>query len=1022
MARTVTDFIICYFEEYWTEDYAYSGYVEGASPIRSYTAPSWYSSDLVGLAFYGQVFHTFEMKVTATEKYRLGGAGSEHILPDDAVVTVTEVWTAKYFDGSVVRGPTTVTHTDTVANIELVFPFLRKSKSLGGSGLETPWFSFSCGEAGAHACSAITWYGQELAWPTLSFSESYTATVNAGVYNGEPVMGSVSLVSGGSISCQCDGGYERNGYLRLASYHVNVSVVGEGPNSYTVKLEPKDYDGNSLVGPESDRHSGYVLFGDLYTVDENDSHRIASINNSTYTGDASKYCKKVTLPLDTTYNFPVARVRDNCTVVITTEGIGGITTPPIPGWESYPPDAFPVRYEVNHEQRVRSELTKVTAVLDRENFFGLAPAARDLANFDDAHPGIYALHRFHEEAAVTCKEVATVQQFDSKLLGLGYIGGWSPSPGCSFSLIGTEMEFTTPSSAFSPSFFLSNPQTWNFRPYRYFTFDYDVVSGGTVSLTITLNDTSSGTVRKKFYVVSLSGTGTYNVDLCWPSAIVTEVSGEGVMLMASRLTTENQAEKTGVTDSAYAGTGTGLKERFSGFRGCSDATFAFSGPSVVRISNLKKTCIIGDIQFNHWTQQKSELNDAGTFGNLDYKDAWRIPQSGQQVKQYIDLLDTRQSMNVAHGSYSLASVWLSPTTVDTLGGLVTPAATLYGWWSQHNADMTWLGRRNPVPAALPVYVTLGSYYFNGHTGMSEIAALDYDPSDNPVLVQCESVVGSVFSGTGFKAAKDTVIHVYGTSGLGTIDQVYSTLLGGYGRLALDRYRPKDVAADPTQTQNLEHYVSMWPSEKQYVYNTGLHNIFWIGVQGTPKGKKPSLDYFRSGRHLRSYFNSVDQFPYIGVARNQLPLSWFDSAPSTDIEKASVKWNVNSRWNKARVLHINTDETLNVSDSSDEGRTLVFIMNIESGTKCADFSITEHGKMFVYYILDGGTTVKCKVYDKNDTLVESFDTNIVDADPDMGISVDESTGSRGGWRMGILYTTVAGVLTTKLSDKKGSTFS
>lgn len=1014
MSRSVTDYVICSFSEWWKEDYEYTfagtPYMEGNSPIKAFGFPGWYP-DRITDQFYGRIHHSFEMRVSATESYRLAGGLSEHLLRDSDEIDVIEVWEGKDFDDNTVYGPTEVVTTRTVAQIEASFPFLRKSLSQSGT-LESVWFSFNCGEAGEHYCSPIQWYGSTLNWPEIDFDEDYgPVTVTSGFYTGEEVFGSVDLTSGsGGILCGCTGGYERTGNLRLASYHVEVDIVGEGPNAYRVKCSPVDFDGNAVGAG----NKCYVLFGQLYRVDASDSHKILSVDNASYTGDVSRYCFQRTLPLDEEFEFPLVRVRDNSVVYITTVGVGGFTTPAIPGWESYPSSTQPVRFQDDHEQELRSHLVEVQTVLDKEEFFGLDPAPRMLANFDAQHPGCLGLHRFHEAAGATQKEVATVAQSPSKLLGSGYIT-WGPNGGASFAIDGITMVFTTPSGS-GPDFFLDNPQVWNFRPYRYLTFDYEVVSGGPVTGIIRLNDLVSTRAQKEYHF-TLSGEGTKSIDLCWPNSILTTVSGEGATLMASRLNTENQADRVGVTDSAYAGTGTPLKERFTGVRGCQNVTLIFSGPSVVRIRNFRKTADQARIQFNHWTQQKTELFDAGAWGDLDFKDAYRVSHLSTTVKGFLDKLGTQQSMTVTHGSYGLDATWVSPTTTETLGSLNLGTGTVYGWFSQFTGGMEWIGKRDCL-SDIPVWVTLGAQRLKGYTGIGESGMFDAfaEPTPSPLVVQTEFVVGSLFSMTAFKRVKGTVARIVGTSGLGTIDETYTSLTGGYGHKALDRYRPKDITADPAQSQNLEHYIPKHPDPetKQLVFNTGLRNVFWIGVQGVPEGgPKVSYDVSPAMRHYRAWIDDEGKV-WTGYAGNEL--DWTDSETEIDAESLCLRVEKRNRGQRLYLWIGTTDGTVVLYTSENEGESWDMSFEVGAGTMpFADISVD--GKRYVYRF--DGSDVLGIIYDAFDNILVPEFTALSGVEEEGGCARESVTGL-GEWRI-VIQVKVAGAI-TQYESENGIDFS
>lgn len=1011
MSRSATNYQVLYFEEWWEEDYeyTYSGipYMEGNSPILSYGVPSWFRSQLIADSFWGKVHHSIEIKIdSVTENYRLQGT-SEHLLPDSTPCTVTEIWEGTDFDDNTIYGPTTVTTSKTIAQLELSIPFFRKSRSADITGLtETPWFNFSCGEAGSHYCSAITWYGETLNWPTLNFTEDYDVVVTSGIYTGERVFGSISLVSGGSILCGCDGGYERNGCLRLASYHVDVGIVGQGPNYYHLKADPVDLDGNIVHVDSIDesRHRCFVLFGTIYRIDAADSHKIKTVDYATSTLDVSDYVTVKSLPLDENYDFPLERVRDNSVVEITTASVGGFTTPAIPGWENYPTEVFPIRYQVDHEQEIRSDLNIVQIVLDRHHFFNLDEASTNLANFDQAHPGCLGLHRYHEDALATCRQVATIQQLTSKTLGLGYYSGWTANPGASFAMDGTKMVFTTSGSG---NFFLSNPQTFNFRPYRYFTFDYEVISGGSVSLEMKLNDLVS-TRAQKTYSCILNGSGTMSIDLCYPVDILTGVGGEGATLMASKLTTENQADRTGVSDTAYAGTGIPLKERLSGFRGAFDITFTFSNGSVVKIYNLRKTCTLAQMQMNGWTQQKSEAADAGMFGYLDYKDAYRVPQNAQTIKGFLDLLPDRQSLTIVHGSYAMPATWVAPTSIDTLGstGRGTNTTDIYGWWSWFTGDMTWIGMRD-ITSAKPVYITLGATSLKAFTKIGQSSL--FGGSSNRFLVQTEFVLGSWFQATAFKAIKGTVVKIYGTSGLGTIDEEYSTLTGGYGHKALDRYRPKDVAADPTQTQNLEHYVPkhLPTPEKQLVFNTGLHNAFWIGVIGVPKNLI-SYDVTNSLRHAVAYVDPSDDTAVVGIS-DHLPYPFNPTLRDSGIvcQFCAIRW---SKESPDQDLYLWTieDGDLTLRTSLDEAKTWSMSRVVASGSyEMVAPVVGENGLVYTYML--EADAIRGVIEDIQGNSVKALFTVLASGADSVGIGADEAWDSEGKHFIAIWYH-VSGALT------------
>lgn len=978
MARSVTGYEICAFSESWRYDYI--GYVEGNAPIRSYQNPSWYAG-LSGESFFGKIEHTFSMRVTATEKYQRA-VGSEHILADDQPIEVTEVWIARDNGGDIVHGPTTTVYTSTVAAIELSIPFIRKSQSVGfGGSNEAPWFNFICGEAGFHECSAITWYGSTLDWPTLSFNEEYVTTVASGTYTGEEVFGKVHLTSGGGITCTCDGGYERNGHLRLASYHVNVGMSAQGPNSYHVKASPVDMGGNAYGAGKK----AYVLFGPLYKVNAASSHAVSDIDNATYTGDVSDYCFERTLPIDETFSFPLTRVRDNAAVTITTVGIYFLCSPPMPGADIS--DPHPTRYQVDHEKEARSQLIEAQVVLDKADFFGLTAAVRRLANFDNQHPGVMGLHRFHSEAGATQKQVATISQAASKPLGSGSIS-WDANGGGSFSFDGSTMVFNTPGGA-GPNYGLSNPQVWNFRPYRYLTFDYEVVSGGSIALTIKLTDN----LTTKTYTASLSGVGTCNIDLCKPTNIQTNIPGQGATLMASRLATENQATTTNVTDTSYSTSGSQLKEKTTGVRGCSTVQLFLSGPSVVRINTFRKTATTGAINLNGWVQQKSETNDAGAYGHLDYKDAYRIPHSGIALKAFIDLLNTRQSMTVTHGSYTMPSTWISGSNIETLGAQALGSASVYGWFSQFDSSMAWIGPRNPVDVYLPVYVTVGGRLFRGYTAIGEGSMFG-----GGVLVQTEFVIGSVFEMTAFPRSVGTIARINGTSGLGTIDETYASGVGGYGRFNLQRYRPKDITADPAQTQNLEHYIPAHPTpqEKQLVFDTALRNVFWIGVKGVTKGNKLSYDVSDSQNHYRAYI--IDGSVWVGTSDNRIE-DWNDI--DTGIQATTLCIQVEkSKKDPAIYLFIESpDGDIVRYVSTDEGATfgMATQLTTSGSAKMPAACIGRDNTHYVYFIDDGDA--KGLIFDAalNEIEPEFLAVGGIDEE---GLACDESVKGLGAQRIGL----------------------
>lgn len=1008
MSRSVTDFQVCYWEEDWQIDRRPGSYVGIDAPIKFVGLPSWWS-DLDTEDFWGVGFHSMEVTVSATEGYRMASGVSEHLIPDSTVYTITESYRAEDFSENVIYGPTTVTTTKTAAELEsTAFPFLRSSFSIGGSGggIEPPWFECVVEGSGVRHVSPITWYGQTLNWPEVEFEENFEGTVNGGPYDGETAFGAVILESGGSIS-NAVGGF-------LTYYVSSVRIVGEGPNAFRVKCNPVDMDGQEIGGEKK----AYVLSGPLYTVerDEEGIFRYGStVSYASFTGDASDYCDERTLPIDEDFSYPLRLTRWDVVVRIDdgdSDVLSGLT-PPAPGWLPGPPPGFDgPRFEDYENNEVRSRLNEIQVVLDKEDFFGLPAAPRRLANFDNQHPGVFGLHRFHEAAQSTQKEVATISQAASKTLGSGFFN-FLPTGGAFFEIDGSTMVFTSGSGASSPSFFLNDPGVFNFRPYRYLSFDYDVESGGSVSVVLKLNDQVSTRAQKEYHF-TLTGSGTKSVDLCWPSDILTSVGGEGATLMASRLNTENQADRTGVTDSAYAGTGQPLKERFTGVRGCKDVTITFSKPSVVRITNFRKT--VNDqarVQFNHWTQQKSDIADAGAWGDIDFKDAYRVSHNSTAIKAYLDKLSSQQSMTVMHGTYTLPSTWVSPTTAETLGALNFTVGTVYGWFSQFTSEMEWIGKRN-VLETIPVWVTLGMQALKGYTGIGQSSM--FAGLSSPLIVQTEFVVGSLFSMTAFKRVKGTKARIYSSSGLGTIDEEYASELGGYGSKALPRYRPDDIAADPDQTQTLEHYIPKHPDPetKQLVYGTGARNVFWIGVQGVPEsGPKVSYDVHPSLRHYRAWVDA-DGIVHTSFAGNDL--DWTDL--ETEIQAESLCLRVEKRSKEPRLyLWVGTAESKVVLYTSEnEGNTWEMSFEVGDGTMpFADISVD--GKRYVYWF--DGTDILGKIYDAGDNVIVPEFTAISGVEEE-GACARESVTGLGQWRM-IIQAKVGDAI-TQFESENGVEFS
>lgn len=986
--RDIDNYVVCSFNEYWKEDWEYLSFDQmyiTSDPVKIYKAPSWWrDGTLKDNDFYGYIYHTFSLSVSGMEKY-IFSARSEHTL-QDCVFTVTEEWVAKDFEGNILYGPDTEYTTVSYATLLTQFPFIDRSLSVN-STYDYGWFNFNCGAAGTHYCSPITWFDEELPWPAVSFNESFSFTITdapgaASFYNGQDVYISVNLSSSGAILCGCSGLYERTGNLRLSSYNVNVHIYGEGPLSTRIKLDPVDMMGNSI----SEGKKAHVLFGPLYTVAGTGLVPVGTVNNATFTGDTSRYCFEEDLPLDKTYTFPVRTARYSGGVVITSapvywdEGWGG----------GLPSD--PNRYIFDQGDQLRSQLWEVQVKLDKHTFLGLPAASGFVNNFDDSHPGLYCLHRFHPEANATCRNVATVKQDKQKVLaGQPFTFNVNPFDG-SYSTSGTDQIFNITASVAN---FDSTLGFATFKPYRYLVFDYDVASAGSASLTVTLNDTN----KQKVYEASLNNSGTCRIDLCYPTNIISNVAGEASGLMASRMTTENQ------------GDGLVLKERFSGFRTVTTARFRLSGPNTVTIRNIRKEADTAQIMFNGWYQSKEDTTGFGAWGQIDFKDAYRIRTESLSASGSLVKIVTQQSLTATYGDWSLPSTWKSPTTLSGLTGSARGSATstLYDYYSAFDADMNYIGLRD-VTQTIPVYITAGADKLRIYHGIKQDVMLG---GSQTFILQCESVFGTLFEATAFKRVKDAALTVTGASLLSDpFTYNYTTNASGLGIQPIPFYRPKDIVSDPAVGQNVQHYVPSHPipQTKQLVYMNANRNVYWVGISFFKSGNKVSYDVSDSQRHYRAFI--VDNSIYFGYSDNSL--TWSDS--DTGLTGESVAMRIDRRDKEVTIyLLIEQDGSIVQYQSINEGDSFTDMTTIADGRLPA-ILVSVDKKKYVYWIDDGN--VKGKIFDSaGNTLKDTF-TAVSGVDED-GLAVDESFEVEGSHRI-VLMVKVSGTITQYVGN--GITFS
>jgi hypothetical protein len=201
-------------------------------------------------------------------------------------------------------------------------------------------------------------------------------------------------------------------------------------------------------------------------------------------------------------------------------------------------------------------------------------------------------------------------------------------------------------------------------------------------------------------------------------------------------------------------------------------------------------------------------------------------------------------------------------------------------------------------------------------------------------------------------------------------------------------------------------------------HTRKRSRFILQPQSQPRSV--SYDFYPSGRHGRGFISDESSLN-LGFARNSLPVPWVDDEPGVDTSMVSVNWNEQSNKNGLVVLTLESD-VIRIRSTDDEGRVVASMVDVVAGAEIGDFIVPRSGRIFVYYVLEGSSTVQCKVYEPTFALIDEFTTNVVDIDPSKGLSVGDSVGSKGDWRVGILYINVAGTLTFKIANKRGDTFS